>query len=285
MPGTASVLGDRSEPDGLAGLDGRRFDAVVDLSAYESEWTRRAIEAFGGRVGHYVFISSGTVYRASAELPWPETAAVDPQPHWGGYAREKAASEAALLDAHRSGRLSVTVLRLPYVLGPGNYADREAFVVSRLEARRPILLPGGGGAVSHFVFFADVAEAVVACLADPDRSAGEAFNVGFRRGLTNRGFVELVADVHGSSPDIVDVDLAALGLDDGVIDLGNVVFPFPNHHFLLDTTKIRDVLGFEARTDHARMIGAFCDWWPSAPDRTPRRYDAEDRAAASLATN
>ena len=69
----ATVIGDRSQPDGLAGLAERRFDAVLDMSAYFSDWTRAAAEALTERVSHYVFVSSGAVYRPSAELPWPET--------------------------------------------------------------------------------------------------------------------------------------------------------------------------------------------------------------------
>ena len=39
VPGTRDVAGDRSLPDGLAGLGTERFDVVVDLSAYFSDWT------------------------------------------------------------------------------------------------------------------------------------------------------------------------------------------------------------------------------------------------------
>src|SRR5271165_6912487 len=71
--GTTSIIGDRSQHDGLAGLGNARFDAVLDLSGYFSDWTRAAVETLTGRVANYVFISSGAVYRPSPELPWPES--------------------------------------------------------------------------------------------------------------------------------------------------------------------------------------------------------------------
>src|SRR4051812_11857798 len=73
LAGTKTVIGDRSAPDGLDGLGESRFDAVLDMSAYFSDWTRAAADRLAGRVAHYVFISSGAVYRPSEEYPWPET--------------------------------------------------------------------------------------------------------------------------------------------------------------------------------------------------------------------
>ena len=70
IAGAASVVGDRSEPDGLAALGDQRFDAVVDMSAYFSEWTQtRLPRPCSGRVSHYVFISSGAVYRPLGGAP------------------------------------------------------------------------------------------------------------------------------------------------------------------------------------------------------------------------
>jgi nucleoside-diphosphate-sugar epimerase len=47
-----SITGDRSQPDGLVGLGDARFDALLDLSRYFSDWTRAASETLTGRVAH-----------------------------------------------------------------------------------------------------------------------------------------------------------------------------------------------------------------------------------------
>jgi nucleoside-diphosphate-sugar epimerase len=282
--GADTIVLDRSEEDGWQALSALRPDAVLDLSAYESVWVTRALQALSSRTRHYVFVSSGAVYRPSAELPWPETTPIGPNPIWGAYGREKVAAEHALREAHERGDVTVTVFRFPFVMGPGNYADREAFVCSRIEAGRPLLLPGGGSAVNQFVHVEDAARALVAALERPDRSGGEAFNCGYDRAITNRGFVELCATVLGESAEVIAIDEAALGVASPTVDLTDVVFPFPDEHYVLDSSRLRERLGFEARLDNRRMVEQFVDDWQKgdAAQRAPRRYAREERALEAL---
>lgn len=282
LPGSTTVIGDRSSPEGLEGIRGMRPDAVVDFSSYFSEWTRLTLDIFGGRAGHYVYVSSGAVYQPLPEIPWPETAPLTGAPHWGTYAREKVASELMLWEAHRTGIIPVTIFRFPFILGPANFADRESFVFSRVEAGRPILLPGGGQAINQFVYLEDAARAMVAALMQRDASAGHAFNCAFRRGVTNRGFVELCADILGIEADIVPIDERELGVSSEAVDLTDLVFPYPNHHYLLDTTLLKQQLGVEAQTDNRRMIEVYAAWWLTSEDHAPRPYPREERALKLL---
>jgi nucleoside-diphosphate-sugar epimerase len=282
IPGARFVIGDRSRPDGLAGLGSERFDAVLDMSAYFADWTRAAAEVLAGRVAHYVFVSSGAVYRPSAELPWPETTPFGPMPIWGRYGEEKIASERLLWEAHASGRFAVTAFRLPFILGPGNFADRESFVFSRLEAGRPILLPGGGTALNQFVYAEDVARALVAALERPGRSGGEAYNCTHPSAITNRGWAELCADVAGWEPWLVPIDDHALGVASETVDLTNILFPFPALHYVLDGSKLTRDLGIEMTTGNRRMLEEYWSWWQQKPDRAPKRYEREVQAVATL---
>lgn len=281
-PGTKTVIGDRSAADGLSGLGDARFDAVLDLSAYFSDWTRAAAEALTGRVAHYVFISSGAVYRPPAELPWAETTPFGPNPIWGRYGEEKVASELLLSDAHATGRFAVTVFRFPFILGPGNFADRESFAFSRLQAGRPILLPGDGTAVNQFVYAEDVARALVASLERPERSGGQAYNCAHPSAITNRGWIELCADVAGFEARLVAIDEAALGVASETVDLTDIVFPYPAEHYVLDGSKLARDLGVEMTTGNRRMLEEWAARWESVTDHTPRRYAREDKALAAL---
>ena len=282
VAGTTTVAGDRSQPDGLAGLGEARFDAVLDLSGYFSDWTRQARESLKGRISNYVFVSSGAVYRPSAELPWPESTPYGPIPIWGRYGEEKVASEKILFEAYAAGEFAVTCFRFPFILGPANFADRESFVFSRLEAYRPILLPEGGSAINQFVYLDDVARALVTALERPEVAAGQAYNCTYARALTNRGFVELCAEVLDIEARIVPVDEEALGVASATVDLTNLVFPYPAQHYMLDGTKLGRELGVEMRTGHRRMIEEYASWWESASDHTPRRYEREDKALEAL---
>jgi nucleoside-diphosphate-sugar epimerase len=283
LPGTEFIAGDRSRPDGLAGLGDRKFDAVVDLSAYHSQWVRDAIAALAGRVGHYVFISSGVVYRRAAEMPWSESSTIDPDPAWGTYAIEKAASERMLSDAARRGDFRVTILRPPFVMGAGNYADRESFVFSRLHAGRPILLPGGGRAVNQYIHAADVARAIVAVVDRPGSAPVRAFNVGLPSIVSNRSFAELCAAASGMPLEAVAIDAGALGVAEPVVDLADVVFPFPDAHSYLDVRGIEAAVGFTPEIGLEASLAEYHAWWLQQADRRPREYPRETRALKALA--
>jgi nucleoside-diphosphate-sugar epimerase len=283
IDGAVSLTGDRGRPDGLDAIEERRFDAVVDMSAYFSQWTREAADRLTGRVSHYVFISSGAVYRPNAELPWPESTPFGPIPIWGQYGREKVASEEILWRAQADGRFAVTSFRFPFILGPGNFADRESFVIGRLAARRPVLLPGGGTALNQFVYAEDVGRAIVAALERPDRAGGEAYNCTYAKPITNRGWVELCADVLGIEANLVEIDEAELGVSSPTVDLANIVFPYPPEHYVLDGSKLTRELGVEMTTPNRRMIQEYAAWW-EALERKPelRPYQRENAALAAL---
>jgi nucleoside-diphosphate-sugar epimerase len=282
-PGTVSLSGDRSKPDGLAALGDQRFDAVVDMSAYFSDWTRAAAQALAGRVSHYVFISSGAVYRPLPELPWSESTPFGPIPIWGGYGNEKVASERILWDAYADGRFAVTAFRFPFILGPGNFADRESFVFGRLAAGRPILLPDGGSALNQFVYAEDVARAIVTTLERPDVAAGQAYNCTYARPITNRGWVELCADVLGTEAQLVAIDEAELGVAAETVDLTNLVFPYPAEHYVLDGTKLTRELGVEMTTPNRRMIEEYAAWWETLAEKPAlRSYERENAALTAL---
>jgi nucleoside-diphosphate-sugar epimerase len=192
------------------------------------------------------------------------------------------ASEELLWAAHADGRCRVTVFRFPFILGPGNFADRESFVFSRLEARRPILLPGGGSAINQFVYVDDAADALAAAAQRPDIASGQAYNCTHRTGITNRGWVELCASVAGLDANLVEVDEQALGIQSETVDLTNIVFPYPNEHYALDGTKLERDLGVGCLTGNLRMLEEFAAWWSTVEDRAPRRYEHESQALERL---
>lgn len=280
VAGVTAIRGDRSRPDALDGLDGLRFDAVVDFSAYESSWVSAAAERLAGRVRHYVFISSAAVYSDSEQFPLRETDRASGNTAWGRYAEEKVRAERLLQRAHDEGRFAATLIRLPYVLGPASYADRENFVLNRLAAARPILLPGGGGALNSYIHVDDVAAGLAAVLEVPDHSGGLAFNLGHERAITNRGLVQLLAGAAELTPHIYPVPAQA-GTPGYTVDLTDFIFPITDQHMAVDVSRARDVLGFTARRGPVTIAEDIVRWWHVHPDKTVREYPAERRALAA----
>src|SRR2546423_15335405 len=59
-PEVEKLRGDRD--GGLSALEGREWDAVIDPSGYVPGVVRASAQLLRGSVGHYVFVSSASVY-------------------------------------------------------------------------------------------------------------------------------------------------------------------------------------------------------------------------------
>src|SRR5215510_804281 len=66
---------DRTKPAQLEkALSGRKFDVVVDNAVYKGPEAEAIVGLLSGRVGHYIFLSTGQVYlvREGLERPFSE---------------------------------------------------------------------------------------------------------------------------------------------------------------------------------------------------------------------
>lgn len=283
-PGVTTVVCDRALPGALDGLAERHFDVVIDFSAYASQWVAEAGERFAGRIARYLFISSCAVYTESQSFPITEHGPVGPPHLHEAYAAEKIRSEKLLVELSQRGAFQSVACRLPFVLGPENYEDRESFVFSRLHARQPILLTNGGNALYSFVYAGDVAQALLALMGADARVDRQAFNIVHPVATTARGFVEACAAVAGLPADMRTVPLAELGYAMQDFDLRNLSFPFPHFHFYASADKLRRITGFEARTSLPDVLQRYHRWWLGQGALEPRPYAREQALLQRLAT-
>ena len=66
--GAHNVICDRSQPGALDQFKDSQFDAVIDFSAYASDWVEEAGKFFAGKISRYIFISTGAVYNIEVTL-------------------------------------------------------------------------------------------------------------------------------------------------------------------------------------------------------------------------
>ena len=204
----SNLMADRNDPAAMeAALAGYRFDAVYD-NAYDWErgTTAAQVEAtvrlFGSRISRYVFMSSVAAYGDG--LNHYEGDPLAPDYHPDPYTRNKATTERMLFRLHQRTGFPVVTFRPPFVYGPGNPFYREAFFWDRLRLGRPIVIPGDGHRLMQFVYVFDLVQAMVRAIEEP-AAAGEAFNIGNPRPVSQAELVGILAQVAGVEPALVRV--------------------------------------------------------------------------------
>ncbi|MCW2666763.1 MAG: hypothetical protein JWN57_1725 [Frankiales bacterium] len=186
------------------------FDVVYDNTSYVVDDLLPLIELFRGRLQHYVFTSSTAVYRRSFVHPVQEDFrrhAADDDDRRKAYGVGKVRCEDHLLREHADGGFPATVLRVGHTLGPMSpLASRDPAFFARLEAGRPVLVPGEGFPALHLVHVQDVADAMAA-VAGNATAVGQAYNVAGPEVTSVIGAVLLMARAVGVPADVVHVPM------------------------------------------------------------------------------
>ena len=187
------------------------FDVVFDNTAFVPNDIAPMIELFQGRVAHYVFTSSQAVYRRSFVQPIHEhfrRHAADDTDHRKAYGVGKVQCEDILLDLFTRTGFPATCLRVGHTLGPRSpQPTRDPAFFARIEAGRPILIPGEGFAALQLVHINDVAR-LMASLMGNERVKGQVYNVASAEITSIVGVAQLVAKAMGVQARIVEVPMA-----------------------------------------------------------------------------
>jgi nucleoside-diphosphate-sugar epimerase len=245
------VIGDRSDAETLRRAVGRRdFDVVLDVIAFREEDTQTAIETLHGRIGHFIHISTASVYLVRDRLFCPFR-----EEDFGGrlaprteasssswlYAYHKRRCELALQRAWEQDQFPYTSLRLPMVVGPEDYTERAQAYLERLADGGPIILPDGGLNSWGFLWVTDVAETIAANLMNAN-TVGRAYNLAQREVVSLKQFVETVAAAMGKSPTLAPVPGEWLQR----LAVGTSFSPYTHDHdIVLDITAAQHDLLFE----------------------------------------
>lgn len=198
---------DRTNPSQFKqALGDRKFDVVVDTTIYTGAEAETTAELLAGRVGHYIFLSTGQVYlvREGAERPYkegdyPGTVMAEPlksnesdHANWL-YGFDKRQAEDVFAKAWLQSKFPVTSLRLPIVNSERDHYDRIYGYFLRIQDEGPILVPDDGGLPVRHVYGDDVVQAI-AKAAGNDRCKGKAFNIGQDETLSLDQFLQMLAE-------------------------------------------------------------------------------------------
>jgi 2'-hydroxyisoflavone reductase len=212
FPDVEKLQGDRdpTKGEGLQALKGRQWDAVIDTSGYVPRIVKASAELLAPNVGHYVFISTISVYKDivpgttedSALATVEDETTEEVRQHYGAL---KALCEKAA-EAAMPGR--VTNIRPGLIVGPDDPTDRFTYWPVRLSRGGEVLAPGDGADLTQFIDARDLAAWTI--LAIERQHLGIYNAVGPSRPVPMRELVEVSKRASGSDATVTWVDAAFL---------------------------------------------------------------------------
>ena len=266
---------------GLSALAGdRRWDTVIDNSGYYPRHVRASAELLRGRVGRYLFISTVAVYDFDRGPRFTEDGPLAPMPDpenetmaGGRYGPLKAECDRIVRAVYGDDS---TVVRPPYIVGPGDHTDRFTYWVDRVHRGGDMLAPTRPDLELQWIDVRDLCEWVVTLV---ERDGPGVFNAAgpasamSRAGLlwgiraTSAGPVEF----HWATPEV----LSALEIQ---LPLVSRDFPlrFENQAAISNGLSYRPL---------AETVGDTLAWWQAQPaDRraNPRRWPTAEQERAAL---
>ena len=258
------ITGDRNNPlDLKKTIQGKGFyDVVYDMTAYQVEQTRTAVDIFYGKTARFIHCSTVSVYMISYKVRCPITEDQDQRdlmpyfprnPFGMDYGIQKRKCETILWQNHDPDTFPVSMLRPTYVSGPGDPTLRDFFWIERIQDGEPLLIPGSGDFSFQQVFVADVAKAFADLLENP-RTVGEVYNIAGDEIFTLNEYLSELASLMDLKPECVHVHQDVFDHLPFSMHPEGDVFPFNTRRpaiFSLD--KIKKDLNYQSTPFHQWM--------------------------------
>ncbi|WP_026552128.1 NAD-dependent epimerase/dehydratase family protein [Arthrobacter sp. H20] len=160
--GVSFVQADRDRPGTYSRVD-QDWDVVIEVS-WQPHQVGEALQALSARTGHWIYVSSCSVY-ADHSVPGAAESALLLNPYGGdapasseSYGEVKVACE-QLVEQDRGGR--ALVIRPGLICGPGDGSDRFGYWPARLARGGGVLVPAIQGAATQTIDLGDLAAWII----------------------------------------------------------------------------------------------------------------------------
>ncbi|MEW6651969.1 MAG: NAD-dependent epimerase/dehydratase family protein [Bacteroidota bacterium] len=207
--------GDRNDENVLREITAaQNFDVVYDMIAYEPGDSATAYEIFNGRIGRFIHCSTVSVYMISNNVSCPITedqanSQIMPyftrNPFGMDYGIKKRECEKYLWNVHNEKLFPVTIIRPPYVCGPGDPAKRDFFWIERILDGGLLLVPGSGDFAMQTLYVEDLAR-TFADLLDYPVTIGNSYNAASEEIISLNDYLTKLAALLKKKIEIVHID-------------------------------------------------------------------------------
>ncbi|WP_353097335.1 NAD-dependent epimerase/dehydratase family protein [Tissierella praeacuta] len=216
-----------------------RFNIVIDVSGLnkdQAEILYKSIER--EELETFIFISSSAVYDVnSLKVPFKESDPLKENTYWTSYGKNKIESETYYTENFKNSSINLIFLRPPYVYGENNYAQRESFIFDHICKDIPIIIPNPNTYL-QFIYTTDLANIIIELL-KTKRQNISIFNVGNKKPVTIKEWIEYCAQVVGKEAKIIEYDYKSKGRKE------RDFFPFFDYSNVLDVSKIKSIYSEE----------------------------------------
>lgn len=224
-----------------------------------------AIHAFRNhKLQKVTLLSSSMVFESTAEFPTPEAAARRSSPPVSTYGFQKLASEYFAQGAWEQYRLPYTIVRPFNCVGIGERrAVRDSDIMSGnvklamshvvpdlvqkiVKGQDPLRILGNGTQLRHYTYGGDLAQGIRLCV-ESDKATNQDFNLSTSQATTVHDLAELIwSKINGP--------------DRPFRFVSDPPFKYDVQKRSPDTTKAREILGFEAKTSLSEMLDEVIPW-------------------------
>lgn len=251
-----------------------RFDAVANFIAYTAEELEKDVELFHGRTGHYLVISSASVYQKPPNHYLVTESTPAHNPYWQ-YSRNKIALEDAAIRAYREKGFPATIVRPSYTYSksfvPGLFGlGFQHF--ERIKQGKPLVVHGDGQSLWQMTFNEDFAKGFVGLLGNP-RALGETYHITSDEVMTWDQIFQTMGRAVGHEVKLVHIPVEFIGrVEPSAYDglKGDKMYSI-----VLDNAKIKSVVpDYRATISFYEGMRRCLAWYAEHPDAAAAGVEA-----------
>jgi 2'-hydroxyisoflavone reductase len=163
FPDVPRLVGDRNAVGGHDALKDGTWDVVIDNPTSNPAWVRDAGVALKGRAGHYLFVSTISVFNDNSKPvdengPLHTPSDINAPYNAQAYGQNKVRCEQ---EARAQFGENVTIIRPGLIVGPGDLSDRFSYWPVRIDKGGEVLAPGTPNDPAQYVDARDLSEWIV----------------------------------------------------------------------------------------------------------------------------